>query len=81
MPIEIKQRGSGTTTRIVDRCIQELFKNGITYVYEGRLNTNAQVEIMFKFKRRMQNEHNHVNFTKELVNQDGIICYKVQIKE
>jgi|AntDeeMinimDraft_6_1070357.scaffolds.fasta_scaffold33594_1 hypothetical protein len=84
MPIETKQRCSGTTTRIVDDCIQELFSNRITYIDEGNGTEEAssmRTELFYKFRRRMDIEHNHVNYTSKLITQDGITCFKVVIKE
>lgn len=84
MPIETKQRGSGTTTRILDDCIQELFSNGITYIHEGNgteEEASKRRALFYRFRRRMDIEHNHINYISKLVRQDGITCFKVVIKE
>lgn len=72
---------TGKTTRIVDRCIQYLFKNGVCYVYEGR-GTKDQEEmtrhVFNVFRKRMENEHPHAQYHYKYGTFDGIICYKVQ---
>lgn len=73
---------TGKTTRLVDRYIQELFKNGFTHVYQGR-NTDKEVELTEKcfavFKNRMKLEHNEISFEWKYSKIDGIWCYKVKL--
>ncbi len=75
------KRHSGATTRIIDRCVQELFTTGTTYVFEGRENKQMTREVFHKFKKRMESEHPHVSITHECGVFDRIYCYKVQIKK
>jgi hypothetical protein len=75
---------TGITTRIVDRCIQELFKNGVTYVYEGRgprQGNNPTHEVFHRFRRRLHTEHQSVVFKHEYGIFDGINCYKVELQK
>ncbi len=77
-------RRSGNTTRIIDRCVQELFKNGITYLHEGRgtdAEASMRVELFYRFKRRIDIEHPSTRYKHKLVDQDGVTCYKVEIVE
>ena len=72
-------RKEGTTTRIIDRCIQEFFENGFTYIYEGRVNLEqAHKDAMERFKMRMSSEHPHAKYTYEFGSFDNIRCYKVK---
>jgi hypothetical protein len=74
---------TGNTTRIVDRCIQELFTNKITYVYEGRNEKNPDeltLACMQVFTRRMQSEHPDVRYKWENVNECGFNSYKVVLE-
>ncbi len=74
-------RRSGKTTRIVDRCIQEFFTAGVTYVYEGRgTETEKQQteEVYSIFLNRLESEHRHAKYTKKYGIFDGISCYKVE---
>ena len=74
---------TGNTTRIVDRCIQEFFLRGTTYVYEGR-NSPDREELSNKcnqvFKKRMLSEHPEVKFTSEYMMVDRIWCFKITTK-
>jgi hypothetical protein len=74
------QRRSGSTTRLVNRYIEELFNNGITYVYEGR-NTPNEHQMTIKcfqlFEKRMLSEHSDTKWEQEYCSIDGIWCYKV----
>ena len=76
-------RKSGKTTRLVDRWIQEFFEKGITYIYEGRQNENQKLlnqEAINRFKRRMDSEHNDIDFKYEHGVFSGISCFKVTKK-
>lgn len=74
----------GTTTRLVDRYIQELFNNGITYVYEGR-NTEKAGELtqycMQIFVKRMNYEHSEVLYKYEYVFESGFYSYKITLND
>lgn len=75
------KRQSGVTTRIVDRCVQELFTSGTTYVFEGREDVQKTKEVFKKFLRRMRSEHSNIEYTSKCGVFDRIYCYKVQIKK
>lgn len=74
------KKQTGKTTRIVDRCIQELFTNGICYIYDGRgietekSDTQKAMEV---FTSRMHHEHPHINFSTEFGEFDSIKCHKI----
>lgn len=69
---------TGKTTRIVDRCVQEFFAKGITYVYEGRDKRSMTDNVFDLFKQRMEIEHFGVKYTFKFGNFDGVSCYKVE---
>ena len=70
------------TTKLVDRYIQELFTNGITYVYEGR-NTKKANELtnycMQVFVKRMRSEHSEIVYKWDYVSECGFNSYKVKL--
>lgn len=68
----------GKTTRIVDRCVQEFFNNGVTYIYEGRLDKNKTDEVFDLFLNRMQNEHKGSKYIYEYGTFDRIPCWRVE---
>ena len=74
------KKQTGRTTRIVDRCIQELFTNGVCYIYDGRgtdtekSDTQKAIEV---FTSRMYHEHGHIHFSTEFGEFDHIKCYKI----
>ncbi len=73
---------TGNTTRIIDRCVQELFKKGFTYVYDGRgtSNQDEQTEITFRlFVDRLEREHPKAKYVSRYGEYDRIWCYKVEI--
>lgn len=73
-------RRIGTSTRIVDRCVQELFTNGKTFLYDGRDSSwENTVAIFHRFGTRMRNEHNHIRIDAEEMVMDGIKCFKIWI--
>lgn len=77
-------RGNGKTTRIVDRCIQELFTNGVTYVYNNRnSNIDSLNEILGIFEKRLKAEHNfsieNGNIEKHFDKSYGYLKYKFKI--
>jgi hypothetical protein len=71
----------GNSTRIIDRCIQELFTKGITYVYDGR-GTSTQDEQTEKtirlFVERLKREHPKTKYVSKYGEYDHIWCYKVE---
>jgi len=72
----------GKTTRIIDRCIQELFTKGITYVYDGRGTStqDEQTEATYRlFVDRLQREHPKAKYFSKYDEYDHIWCYKVEI--
>jgi len=74
---------TGNTTRIVDRCVQEFFLRGTTYVYEGRNSPDRDIltDKCYKlFEKRMQSEHPEVQYDVEHLYVDRILCYVVTIK-
>jgi hypothetical protein len=71
----------GNTTRIIDRCIQELFTKGITYVYDGRGTStqDEQTETTFRlFIDRLEKEHPKAKYVSKYGEYDRIWCYKVE---
>ncbi|MGH2666065.1 hypothetical protein [Flavobacterium sp.] len=72
---------SGKTTRIVDRCIQEFFTAGVTYVYEGRDEEIKKMRNDYVFRifcKRLESEHQGVKYNFIYGIFDGISCYKVE---
>ena len=71
----------GNTTRIIDRCIQELFSKGVTYIYDGR-GTSSQKEQTEKalciFVGRLEREHPKAKYVSKYGEYDGIRCYKFE---
>ena len=73
---------SGETTRLIDRCIQELFTNGVTYLYEKRTGIPQMIQnrdAMDRFKKRMKSEHKNVKFSYKYGIFDNIKCFKIQL--
>lgn len=71
----------GKTTRIIDRCIQELFKKEKTFVFErihGLSNIQGTNDAFKKFQNRLWAEHPHVTIIFEVGYFDRIYCYKVE---
>jgi len=67
-------------TQIIDKCIQELFKNGFTYLYHGRgINkiTSDSVIAFITFQQRMRNEHQYVTYSFKKVCEYGICVIKL----
>lgn len=73
---------NGTTTRIVDRCVQEFFKNKMTYIYDGR-GTDAQKrktdDAHTIFIERIQREHPNTQHYSLYGEFDGITCWQVKL--
>ena len=68
---------TGNTTRIIDRCVQELFSKGITYVYDGRgtLTQKEQTEkALGLFVSRLEREHPKAKYVSKFGEFDGIPC-------
>ena len=78
----MSERKLGKTTRIVDWCIQEFFKNGETYVYEMTDSwencENLTEHVSSVFLKRMDSEHRGTKYKHRLINKDGILCYHVK---
>lgn len=72
-------RKSGKTTRVIDRCIQELFSKGSTYVYENRTSGHQNKELWNKFINRLELEHPKTGYKSTFGNYEGIVCYKVEL--
>ena len=73
---------SGETTRLIDRCIQELFTNGVTYLYEKRTGIPQMIQnrdAMDRFKKRMKSEHKNIKFSYKYGIFDNIKCFKIQL--
>ena len=70
----------GSSTRIVDRCIQEYFKNGVTYVYRGRgKKYMALHEKVFEiFNTRMGAEHTEECYEVSFKEVDAIWCFVIK---
>ena len=72
---------TGNTTRTIDRCVQELFTNKVTYVYDGR-GKPEQAELTKKafgiFIERLEREHPKAKYVSRFGNYDGIECFKVE---
>ncbi len=72
----------GVTTRLIDRCVQELFNNEVTYLYEKRTGIPQMVEnyeALERFKKRMKSEHKHIKFSYKYGIFDNIKCFKIQL--
>lgn len=70
----------GTTTRIIDRCIQQFFSNGFTFVYDGRGSETMRKQTddaHSKFIARLDQEHPGTKYVSHFDNFSGIECYKV----
>lgn len=50
-------RSTGRTTRIIDNCVQEFFKNGYTVVIDHHGRRESNENTMFKVVRRIKLEH------------------------
>lgn len=73
---------TGKTTRLVNRYINELFTDGVTFVYEGRntVEEKSLKENAFKiFEKRMLSEHSDAQYNAEDTEVDRIKCYKVTL--
>ena len=73
---------SGETTRLIDRCVQELFTNGVTYLYEKRTGIPQMIQnrdAMDRFKKRMKSEHTNVKFSHKYGIFDNSKCFKIQL--
>lgn len=73
-------RRSGNTSRLIDRCVQEFFKNGFTFIYEGRGTDKMwamTVEAYHRFCSRMRMEHPREVFAVVQDFFDGIHCFKI----
>ena len=73
---------SGETTRLIDRSIQELFTNGVTYLYEKRTGVPQMIQnrdAMDRFKKRMKSEHKNIKFSYKYGIFDNIKCFKIQL--
>ena len=76
-------RRSGKTTRLINRCIDEFFEKGITYVYEGRGEPTEKLqtkEAFYLFKKRMNSEHSNQKYKFEYGEFDKVNCFKVTKK-
>lgn len=71
-------RRTGKTTRKVDRCIQEFFKNKVTYLYEDRSGNNND-DIVSIFERRLQMEHPGAKYFKQEGVFSGIPSVKYEV--
>ena len=71
-------RRSGKSTRIIDRCIQELFEKGKTSLYdETRLGFQTK-QLMHKFNSRMTLEHEGIKYSSILMKDDGLSYYSIE---
>lgn len=81
----MSQRRNGNTTRKLDRAVQELFENDLTYLYErceDAESTEKQTDLIYnKFNSRMRNEHPDVIYNVEYGTFSGILAYKVTTKD
>lgn len=50
-------RSTGRTTRIIDNCVQEFFKNGYTVVIDHHGVRESNENTMLKVVRRIKLEH------------------------
>lgn len=72
---------NGQTTRIIDRCIQELFTNGFTFVYDGRGTETMKEQTSTakeKLIARLENEHPKAQYISTYGNYFGIDCWKIE---
>ena len=69
----------GTNTRIVDRCIQEYFTYGVTYIYRGRERKHRYLtqRVFGIFDDRMEREHREELYQAIYCSVDDIWCFKV----
>lgn len=73
---------NGTTTRMIDRCVQEFFENKMTFIYDGRgtdtmkLQTDDAHTI---FVERIAREHPGTQHYSLYGDFDGITCYQVKL--
>lgn len=74
-------RNNGSSTRVIDRCIQELFNTGKTFVYESRDNAEINRELSVRFERRLATEHPNARYQKVFKDHDGIICHKYTLNK
>jgi len=82
MPFDIVgeiHKSTGESTRIVDRCIQEFFNNGVTYVYRGRGKSFMRLheKVCEIFDLRMNAEHPNVVYNMQFKEIDSIWCYVI----
>lgn len=74
------KRKTGKTTRLVDRCIQELFTNRVCFIYDGRgtdSEKSCTAAAMEVFTKRMHSEHGNIDWSTEFGTFDGIKCHKI----
>ena len=72
---------TGVTTRMIDRCIQELFINGFTYVYDGRGTSEMKDKTEKAYRTlitMLENEHPTARYVSAHGFYDGIECYKIE---
>ncbi len=58
----MNNRRTGKTTRIIDRIIQQLFKDGKGFIYEFRHDIRDTCNLKNKVVRRLSLEHPNVKF-------------------
>lgn len=72
------KRRSGKSTRVLDRCIQEFFTKGKTYLYDETRLFKATEKLLERFKLRMKQEHPGVKFNYRGVKEEGINCFLIE---
>ena len=71
---------SGKTTKKVDQAVQDLFKKGIAYLYEGRTaRVIEHAEALDVFITRMRSEHPLCEYSYSFGNHSNVWCFKIEI--
>lgn len=74
-------RRTGRSTQIVDRCVQEFFTTGKTYLYDHTREQSETTRLFSIFQERLKTEHPHAQYTYHEDIIDGIYCYKIEIHD
>lgn len=74
-------RRTGKTTRIIDRIIQELFKNKKAFIYESRTDLSINENLKKRVLQRLHVEHEYVQYSVYSVLDSGINCFVIELIE
>lgn len=72
----IPLRRTGASTRIIDRCIQELFTKGTTFVRDHHPTREATQFLFRSVLKRLHSEHEHVMQDLKINNEEFSISLR-----